>query len=71
MSLDTPTKAGKKAPVEVIDDARRSHSPHSDSEDEGAELSDLRKRWIGQVDLPEREWLATRPDTTIEVHMTV
>ncbi|KZT12807.1 beta subunit of ribonucleotide reductase [Laetiporus sulphureus 93-53] len=53
MSLDTPTKAGKKAPVEVIDDARRSHSPHCDSEDEGVELSDLRKRWIGQVDLPE------------------
>ena len=51
MTLTTPTKAHKKA--EIIDDARRSESPESDDELPVASSS---KRWVGEVDLPEREW---------------
>ena len=52
MSLTTPTKSHKKS--DIIDDARRSESPESDTEEPAASSS---KRWVGEVDLPEREWL--------------
>ena len=48
MALTTPTKPQKK--IEIIDDARRSDSPESDDESPAPS-----KRWVGEVDLPERE----------------
>ncbi|KAI0722865.1 ribonucleotide reductase [Earliella scabrosa] len=48
MSLTTPTKSHKKS--DIIDDARRSESPESDTEEPAASSS---KRWVGEVDLPE------------------
>ena len=47
MSLTTPTKPFQKK-VEIIDDSRRSESPESEQD-----LPD--KRWVGEVDLPERK----------------
>ena len=50
ISLESPVKPTKK-PTPIIDDARRSSSP--DSEVEKIEELDLRKRFVGDVDLPE------------------
>ena len=52
ISLESPTKATQK-PTSVIDDARRSLSPDSEVEKDEREELDLRKRFVGDVDLPE------------------
>ncbi|KDQ64877.1 hypothetical protein JAAARDRAFT_167601 [Jaapia argillacea MUCL 33604] len=71
-SFTTPTKPTKKSATLLVDDRRRSTSPHSDEdvfssksetrqeEQEDAEpseesLEELRKRFVGEVDLPEHE----------------
>jgi hypothetical protein len=51
ISLESPIKAAKIA-APVIDDARRSTSPDSETE-KGQQRLDLRKRFVGDVDLPE------------------
>ena len=51
MSLTNPTKPSHKK-LDIIDDARRSESPESEDEQPKRE-----RRWVGEVDLPEREWL--------------
>lgn len=52
ISLESPTKPVHK-PAPVIDDARRSPSPLSETEKSEAQELDLRKRFVGDVDLPE------------------
>ena len=52
MSLTTPTKAQQK--IELIDDARRSFSPESE---DGTPEPSSSKKWVGEVHLPEREYL--------------
>ncbi|KAI0776006.1 ribonucleotide reductase small subunit [Trametes elegans] len=52
MSLTTPTKSAKK--LDIIDDARRSHSPEFDDEAPVASSS-RQHRWVGEVDLPESQ----------------
>jgi|SRR6267154_4665148 len=52
ISLASPTKPIQK-PAAVIDDARRSPSPLSDAEKAEDQGSDIRKRFVGDVDLPE------------------
>ncbi len=52
MALTTPAKNAKK--LDIIDDARRSESPESDDEQPVASSS-RERRWVGEVDLPERE----------------
>ena len=49
--MTTPTKPTKKHGV--IDDARRSESPESD--EASVATSSRTHRWVGEVDLPERE----------------
>jgi ribonucleoside-diphosphate reductase subunit M2 len=51
MALNSPTKASKKAPVDLIDDSRRSQSPASISEED--ELDVLRRQFVGDINLPE------------------
>ncbi|KAI0269174.1 ribonucleotide reductase small subunit [Gloeopeniophorella convolvens] len=50
-SLESPTKPVKK--LSIIDDARRSSSPATQSEQE--EEMDLRKRFVGDINLPESQ----------------
>jgi len=52
ISLESPIKTVTK-PTSVIDDARRSLSPDSVIEKDEHQESDLRKRFVGDVDLPE------------------
>jgi hypothetical protein len=52
ISLESPTKPIQK-PAPVIDDARRSLSPLSEAEKTEDQELDLRKRFVGDVDLPE------------------
>ncbi|KAG7097079.1 Ribonucleotide-diphosphate reductase (RNR), small subunit [Marasmius oreades] len=60
-SLETPTKKSTKKDVPLIDDKRRSTSPltgeDSDVEEEVEvdDLDELRKRFVGDVELPESE----------------
>jgi ribonucleoside-diphosphate reductase subunit M2 len=59
-SITTPTKPSKKVPVQLIDDERRSVSPDTvDADSEPAEevddLEELRKKFVGELDLPESE----------------
>ena len=49
MALASPTKKGKKLPVQLIDDEEQPESPASEEES----VEDLRKRFVGDVDLPE------------------
>jgi len=53
ISLESPIKPTQK-PTSIIDDARRSSSPDSEVEKNEAEL-DLRKRFVGDVNLPESQ----------------
>jgi hypothetical protein len=60
LALTTPTKPSKKAPVRLIDDRRRSGSPDtidasSEPAEEVDELEVFRKKFVGEVDLPESE----------------
>jgi ribonucleoside-diphosphate reductase subunit M2 len=60
-----PTKPSKKVPVQLIDDDRRSVSPDTidaDSE-EAADLKELRKKFVGELDLPE----STYPDSHVHI----
>jgi ribonucleoside-diphosphate reductase subunit M2 len=52
ISLGSPIKPIQKS-APVIDDARRSPSPLSETEKTEAQELDLRKRFVGDVDLPE------------------
>jgi len=52
ISLESPTKPVQK-PAAVIDDTRRSPSPLSETEKAEDQESDHRKRFVGDVDLPE------------------
>ncbi|KAL0582033.1 Ribonucleotide-diphosphate reductase (RNR), small subunit [Marasmius crinis-equi] len=60
-SLESPTKKSAKKAVSLIDDKRRNKSPlsgeNSDEEEEEEEesLDELRKRFVGDVELPESE----------------
>ncbi|KAI0303213.1 ribonucleotide reductase small subunit [Russula brevipes] len=54
ISLESPIKAAKIA-APVIDDARRSTSPDSEAEKGQQQELDLRKRFVGDVDLPESQ----------------
>ncbi|KAA1466218.1 ribonucleotide reductase small subunit [Dentipellis sp. KUC8613] len=49
-TLDSPSKS-KKIAAPVFDDAKRSHSP--ESEEQEPEVEDFRKRFVGDVNLPE------------------
>jgi hypothetical protein len=56
--LDSPTKVSKKLFVKLTDDERLPESPDTigddDEEvDEEAQLRELRKKFVGEVDLPE------------------
>ncbi|KAF7983881.1 hypothetical protein HWV62_18228 [Athelia sp. TMB] len=61
-SFATPTKAGKMAPIHLIDDEKLPVSPdtlpatseHAD-EEEVDDLEELRKKFVGDVNLPESE----------------
>ncbi|KAF7967575.1 hypothetical protein HWV62_33731 [Athelia sp. TMB] len=61
-SFATPTKAGKMAPIHLIDDEKLPVSPdtlpatseHAD-EEEADDLEELRKKFVGDVNLPESE----------------
>ncbi|KAH9843899.1 beta subunit of ribonucleotide reductase [Rhodofomes roseus] len=58
MSLTTPTKAGKIPALNLIDDERLSKSPASladelEEEEIDPELEELRKKWVGEIELPE------------------
>lgn len=71
MSLKTPTKLPA---LNLIDDERLSKSPASlvsEIEDRDVELEELRTKWVGQVDLPEREHFQRRRVATRRAHMTV
>jgi hypothetical protein len=46
MALASPTKKGKKLPIQLVDDEE------SDSPDEES-VEELRKRFVGDIDLPE------------------
>ncbi|KAI0254365.1 ribonucleotide reductase small subunit [Lactifluus subvellereus] len=54
ISLESPLKPMQKL-APVIDDARRSPSPNSESEQGECEELGLRKRFVGDVDLPESQ----------------
>ncbi|EDR13226.1 ribonucleotide reductase, beta subunit [Laccaria bicolor S238N-H82] len=58
-SFDSPTKVSKKLFVKLTDDERLPESPDTigdDEEvDEEAQLRELRKKFVGEVDLPESE----------------
>ncbi|KII95244.1 hypothetical protein PLICRDRAFT_34087 [Plicaturopsis crispa FD-325 SS-3] len=53
-SLTTPTKPLKKPQFSLIDDEQRSESPETLNGDED-DLEELRKKFVGEVDLPESE----------------
>jgi hypothetical protein len=52
ISLESPTKPIQK-PAPIIDDTRRSPSPLSETEKTEDQGLDVRKRFVGDVDLPE------------------
>ena len=52
ISLESPTKPIHKS-VSIIDDARRSPSPLSETEKAEDQELILRKRFVGDIDLPE------------------
>ncbi|KAF8505578.1 ribonucleotide reductase small subunit [Russula emetica] len=54
ISLESPTKPIQK-PAPVIDDTRRSPSPLSEAEKAEEQELDVRKRFVGDVDLPESQ----------------
>lgn len=56
-SLESPTK--KPAAKKIVDDERRSTSPDTIADE--AELDELRKKFVGEVDLPESAYHALSP----------
>ncbi|KAK7049620.1 Ribonucleotide-diphosphate reductase (RNR), small subunit [Paramarasmius palmivorus] len=59
-NLESPTKKSTKKAVTLIDDKRRSNSPVSlldeeEQEQEEEDLEELRKRFVGDIELPESE----------------
>jgi len=54
ISLESPTKPAQK-PISLIDDARRSSSPDSEVEKNESEELALRKRFVGDINLPESQ----------------
>lgn len=51
-TLESPTKPSKKEAVVLIDDEKRSQSPESVT-DATDTLPDFRRKFVGEVDLPE------------------
>lgn len=51
ISLESPTKPTKK--TALVDDARHCPSPDSETDTDDLEELDLRKRFVGDIDLPE------------------
>ncbi|KAJ7894733.1 ribonucleotide reductase small subunit [Mycena olivaceomarginata] len=51
LGLDSPTKAKPGAKIQLIDDARRSPSPESEDDN----MEELRKKFVGDITLPESE----------------
>ncbi|KAF9452435.1 beta subunit of ribonucleotide reductase [Macrolepiota fuliginosa MF-IS2] len=56
-SLESPIKSSKKSPISLVDDERLPESPDTlgDAEEAQDTLDELRKRFVGEVDLPESE----------------
>ena len=74
LSLTTPTKGSKLPALNLIDDERLSKSPASlvdEVEHHDAELEELRKKWVGEIELPEREYIHRGRVATRCAHMTV
>lgn len=66
MELKTPVKAAKVASKKdvsedpfVVDDRQLSVSPKSEKEDEAEDFEELRKKYVGEVDLPESKYSST------------
>ena len=59
MALKTPSKTETKIePLVLVDDRKKSQSPETVSEaSEEEDVEEYRKRFVGEVDLPESEWL--------------
>ena len=58
MALKTPSKNETKIePLVLVDDRKKSQSPETDSEASEEDVEEYRKRFVGEVDLPESEWL--------------
>ncbi|KAI9507725.1 beta subunit of ribonucleotide reductase [Russula earlei] len=56
ISLESPIKPSRKpTTAPVIDDARRSPSPVSETEKDGSQELGSRKRFVGDIDLPESQ----------------
>ncbi|KAH9179903.1 ribonucleotide reductase small subunit [Lactarius sanguifluus] len=53
ISLESPTKPRQK--LAIVDDARHCPSPDSETETDEVEELDLRKRFVGDIDLPESQ----------------
>jgi hypothetical protein len=58
LGLDSPTKNTTKpsAKIQLIDDDRRSTSPASEDDN----IEELRKKFVGDITLPESTCLASR-----------
>lgn len=59
--MESPTKKSTKKPMQLIDDSKRSTSPDTVADDEVPEVEDieaLRKKFVGEVDLPESTCLS-------------
>jgi ribonucleoside-diphosphate reductase subunit M2 len=54
MGLCTPTKPSRKAAVPLVDDEQELYSPQS-YEGEEEPVEEFRRRFVGDVDLPESE----------------
>lgn len=52
ISLDSPTKPTKNS-LPIVDDTRHCPSPDSETETDELDELDLRKRFVGDIDLPE------------------
>lgn len=59
MALKTPSKSETKIePLVLVDDRKKSQSPDTVSETSADDVEEYRKRFVGEVDLPESElWL--------------
>ena len=66
-TLESPTKPSKKEAVALIDDEKRSQSPESvdDATDTATDtLPDFRRKFVGEIDLPESSSLLVSTATS-------
>jgi ribonucleoside-diphosphate reductase subunit M2 len=52
-SLESPTKPSAKPAAPLIDDERQPESPDTLADPEETSLDELRKKFVGEVDLPQ------------------